>query len=320
MEQANTRGVGRYTGLLMVDVNRFDATHNSAQQHQIIQLLPVVLREAAEQARIPQLLQDNDFHAFRGDGYFIGFDPDLAAKVVDRYFDALQANLRSRTPSLRAKGIELRLRASLHVAPVHDYDRMIADSPTGSSANEAKRMVDANAVRALLQHSDPRVTLVATVVSSDAMKHVVEAGLTSRQPTEFVAAPMQVESKEFSGTGYLRVPVPSGDLLRHGLLHGQPVQGEPSTLGNASRPVSSSELAEQAVQAEKGADECRTAYTAAGGTSVVASGDRSTAAYGNVDQSSHKQEFSGTFRTKGDANFGPSSGRRQWGTDEHEGR
>jgi len=235
---------------------------------------------------------------------------------VDRYFDSLQAELRRRAPELRAAEIELRLRASLHLGPVRSFNKLVADSPSGRIMVESGRMVDAKPVRALLDHSDPNVTLVATVLSEEVMKNVIEAGRTARQPSEFVAAPLRIEAKDYSGTGYLRVPVPSGDLLRYGLLHGQPEQADEEERDDAKESTSSegawgntfngNAQKVQQIRDVHGDVNDSSVYTSIQGNgNNVAKGDINT-----TSQTISGPAYSGTFNTLGDSNFGSSSGRR----------
>lgn len=315
MEQRRSDGLGRYTGIMAVDVRRFSA-HDDFQQGKIADLLLEVLRQAADRAAIPELLREEVFRAFRGDGYLVGFDPELAPQVVDRYCEALQEELRSRAGGLRAFGIELRLRVSLHLGPVGSFDSLLQDSPSGQAMVESGRMVDAAPVRALLDHSDPEVTLVAAVLSEEVMKHVVGAGRTARRPSEFVAAPLEIAAKDYSGTGFLRVPAPSGELLRSGLLQCLPEQDEPEPAAEPD-PVPASPVhnevrgtAGNVVQAGhvRGGIHDHSMRADNGGTTVR--GEGNAVAGRDVDQSSREQTFSGKFRGGGDLNLGDGSGRR----------
>ena len=317
-------GLGQYTGILAVDVHGF-SRHNDAQQRKIAQGLLDVLQRASDRAGTAQLMVDNVFRAYRGDGYLIGFDPDLVVDVVDNFFDSLQAELRRLLPRLRQDAIELRLRSSLHLGPLQSFDALKTDSPAGTTMVETGRMVDAEPVKALLDYSDPNVTLVAVVLSEDVMKHAVEAGRTGRQPSEFVAAPLRVESKEYSGNGYLRVPVLSGGLLGSGLLHGQPETPADETTTQSPAPA-----AINSSTAGDSTDKVTQAHTVHGGFrdhsvradhgAVVTSGSGNVVASRDVDQSVNKQDFSGQFHTQGDSNFGPSSGRRLGNHDDNRDR
>ncbi|EHK85310.1 hypothetical protein SZMC14600_16796 [Saccharomonospora azurea SZMC 14600] len=321
MDRLGTGELGQLTGILAVDVCRF-SKHNDIQQEQIATQLPSILHDAAKRAGLSDIMRNTAFDAFRGDGYLIGFDPDRVADVVDRYFDSLQAELRRRSSELRAVGIALRLRASLHLAPLRSFDKLVADSPSARPMVESARMVDAKPVRALLDHSDPGVTLVATVVSEDVMRNVIEAGRTARQPSEFVAAPLRIEAKDYSGTGYLRVPVPSGELLRHGLLRGQPEHGtDDGAADSEEQPIrrdgawgnSFSGHAEKVNQARDVSGGINDSSVNAGAGGIAVRGNNNMTAGGNVrtgGQQVAEQVFSGEFKNLGDANFGPSSGRR----------
>ncbi|MEU6132379.1 hypothetical protein ABZ805_24650 [Saccharopolyspora sp. NPDC047091] len=306
-------GIGTLTGILAVDVRRFGSGYNDVQQERIVALLPEILKDACGRAGISELIGDNMFRAFRGDGYLIGFSPDLIVPVVDKFFDSLQATLRQLSGSLRADGIELRLRASLHLGPVQSFNEIIADSPTGGMMVESGRMVDAEPVRALLENSDPEVTFVAVVLSESIMEHVVRAGRTARRPSEFVASSLIIDSKDYSGKGYLRVPVLSGDLLVSGLLRGQlESSNDAAERIDQMESVVTNKFAGQADKVTQARDvhggihdhSVRADY------GIAVRGNGNTAAGGDIDRSVGKQEFSGEFRTRGDANFGPSSGSR----------
>ncbi|WP_024874122.1 hypothetical protein [Saccharomonospora piscinae] len=307
---------GKHMGILAVDVRRF-SRHTTAQQETIQRELPAVLEVAATRAGLAEAWRGHHFRAFRGDGYLIGVRPELVAAVVDGFFDALQAELRGRTGELRASGIELRLRTSLHYGPVRAFDALLTDSPAGRVLIDAGRMLDAEPVRRLLDRSDPEVTLVASVVSGTVMEDIVQAGRTRRQPSEFVDVPLELEAKEYSGTGYLRVPAPSGDLLRSGLA---PAEPDSTTLAEAeaedkgeytdARPawvrntVTGGASGVTQANAVHGGVRQQTVGNVSGG--VVASGDGSVA--GGRDATS--TQINGAVSPQGDANFGPASGRR----------
>ncbi|MBP2329903.1 hypothetical protein JOF56_010288 [Kibdelosporangium banguiense] len=315
------RSLGDYIGILAVDVRGF-SKHDDTQQRVIVDRLAEVLAVAADRAKLISLWEGRDklFKAFRGDSYLIGFTADLVAAVVDRFFDSLQSELRRRAGEFRAEGIDFRLRASLHLGLAASFDEPQTDSPTGRIMVEANRMLDAESVRALLDNSDPAVTFVASVLSHTVMENVVEAGHTTRRPSEFVEAPLSVAAKGYSGKGYLRVPAPSGDLLRFGLLSGQS-EPHPADEADSAQPEeiygevtnSVSGTAGSVLQARDISGGVASHYLQGVNRGITVSGNNNTTAGHSVDQSSGKQEFSGNFHTAGDANFGPSSGRRLGG-------
>lgn len=307
--QEINRPIGDHIGILAVDVHGFGKHRTDHQQQTIVHVLADVLQQAAIRTGLRSNWDDH-FRAYRGDGYLMSVRPELVAVVVDKFFDSLQAELRRRAPRLRTDNITLRLRASLHLGPVQAFNTLLADSPSGRIMVDVGRMVDAKPVKALLDHSDPAVTHVASVISSSVMEEVVAAGHTARQPTEFVQAPLEVEAKEYSGIGYLRVPAPSGELLSSGLLHGQPEPDDgaaPEADGARVRNTFDG-LAENVIQA--GSVESFTDHSTRANGGIAVSGNNNTTAGRDIDRSQNKQEFSGGFYTRGDSNFGQSSGRR----------
>ncbi|KAA5834681.1 hypothetical protein F1721_13050 [Saccharopolyspora hirsuta] len=301
------RPIGEYIGILAVDVHGF-SKHNNVQQQTIVEVLADVLQQATIRTGLRSDWDDR-FRAHRGDGYLMSVPQDLVAVVVDRFFDALQAELRRRAPQLRTNDITLRLRASLHLGPVRAFDALLTDSPSGRIMVDVGRMVDAKSVKALLDHSDPAVTHVAVVISSSVMDEVVAAGHTARQRTEFVQAPLEVDAKEYSGVGYLRVPAPSGELLRSGLLSGQP-EPEPDGGVAPSSGVQNNLHGYARNVIQTGAMGDFTDQSARSNGGIAVSGSNNTTAGRDIDRSQNKQEFSGRFHTRGDSNFSPSSGRR----------
>ncbi|MGK4591678.1 hypothetical protein [Amycolatopsis sp. w19] len=306
--QEDSTIVGRYIGVLAVDVRRF-SRYNNDQQKAIAAMLPEILQQAAIRASVEHLWEQNEFLAPRGDGYLVGFSPDLLSAVVDKFFDALQVELRLNSPRFRTLGIEVRLRAALDLGPVHAFDASVTDSPAGNVMVNAARLTDTQEVRALLDNSDPAVTFVATAISQSVMKDVVSAGRTVRRPSEFVEAPMRVPEKDYSEVGYLRVPAASGELLRSGLLFDE------STVDKSPTAVPETDDADTANRSQatrfgahdvSGGVQLRSVRDVSGGVTVT--GDNNVTA--GRDQTTHNQEFSGTFHTGIDANFGPGSGRR----------
>jgi hypothetical protein len=71
------------------------------------------------------------------------------------------------------------------------------------------------------------MTRVAAIVSARAYHDAVPPGYAADAPENYVPAPVEV--KKLVGTGYLRVPSPSGDLLRDGFL---PRINDPKVIGS----------------------------------------------------------------------------------------
>jgi hypothetical protein len=210
--------------ILVVDIEKF-SEHTDVQRQQLAQILPEVLEDAFKRCRLVDIWESRRFPDPTGDGYIIGFDPARLPYVVDDFFDALQAELAERAKVLRGSGMRLRMRTGLTVGPVRELDDLRVHSPVDSSMIENHRLVDTDAVRALLRKSDRDVTFVAAILSAQVVDQaVIDGGYTRLRESQFVKLPVEIVAKNFSGTAYLRVPQPSGELLARGLLG---VQGKP---------------------------------------------------------------------------------------------
>ncbi|ASO21461.1 hypothetical protein FHR81_003102 [Actinoalloteichus hoggarensis] len=324
---------GVHHGIMVIDTHGFSA-HDDVQQTRLTNLIPEILEEAARRGGAERLLRNPPVRATRGDGLCYAFELRLLPLAVDRLMDALQGELRVRAPRLRADGITLRMRASLHLGPMPPFNPMFVDSPNGKVMIDTHRMVGAAEVRALLDRSDPQVTFLATVVSDAVMEQLIRAGHTVRKPTEFVRTALTVEAKGFECVGHLRVPVLSGELLAAGLLarpHNDadadrstppPVAPlQPATTGTMGEPpqaagtnnTNASNSGHRGLVAQSRdvghiADQSIT--MGSGPSGVTVSGNNNAVAGGDLDQSTGRQDFSGTFHIGADGNFGSHSGRR----------
>ncbi|GAA4968246.1 hypothetical protein [Actinoplanes utahensis] len=226
------------TAIMVVDVEKF-SRHNDLQQDELAQLIPEVLEDACHRCGLEELWEQKMFPDSTGDGFIIGFAPRLLPHVIDRYLASLQEVLAARTARLRSRGMRLRMRLSVNLGPA----RVLAnvDSPVGSAMITTHRVVDAGALRALLEHSDPDVTMLAVALSERVMSDVVAPGHTRRlKASQFVACPLEISGKDFAATAFLHVPALSGDLLRRGLigvLPTDPVEISPAPSGKRKKPI-----------------------------------------------------------------------------------
>ncbi len=151
-----------------------------------------------------------------GDGFGMGFDTRFLPAVVSGFFDALQEELAEQDVRMRSfrRGVSLRMRASLNVGPVHAPDPDGMATVVGTTVITAHRLLDAEPVRRVLTGSDPEQTFVSVVLSQRVFEDVLASGYATLAVSQ--VAPVVVAVKEFTGTVYLYVPKPSGDLLRHG--------------------------------------------------------------------------------------------------------
>ncbi|APU16372.1 MULTISPECIES: hypothetical protein [Actinoalloteichus] len=319
---------GTYLGVMVIDTHRISAPDDVGQDR-LTTLIPEIVSSAARRGGVERLLLNPPVGTPSGEGLLFGFDAELLPLAVDRLMDALQGELRTRARDLRADGITLRMRASLHLGPVPSFTSLFVDSPTGRVVIDSHRMVGAAEVRALLERSDPQATFLATVVSDAVMADVIQAGHTVRRPSEFVRTALSVAAEDFPCIGHLRVPVPSGELLTAGLL--TPRQ----QASDAERPAPISTPGLGAADARSGTGWTSNTTTTNGGhqrliaqsrdvghiedhstaveaglSEVAVSGNNNNIAGRDLDQSTGRQDFSGTFDVGGDGSFGSHSGRR----------
>ncbi|MGH8877900.1 MAG: hypothetical protein ACRD0P_11240 [Stackebrandtia sp.] len=263
--------------IMVVDSKGF-SRYKDTQQSILASAIPDVLERAGERCGVPQLWGERRFPDSTGDGYIVGFDQRYLPYVVHGYLDALQAELHELNHhKLIGNGMSLRLRLSLNLGPVEQLQDVRLDSPVGTTMIDTHRLVDCDPLRGLLTRSDEKVTMLAAALSEQVMETVVRGGYSGRQESEFVPTVVTVEGKDFTGTAYLRVPAPSGDLLLSGLLETQkpeqPPGGEPSESGEvpAPQPESATTVAGTGNLVGSGDDSSQLANSGAG--AVTAGGD-----------------------------------------------
>jgi hypothetical protein len=275
--------------IMVVDAKAF-SKHDDLQQDELVVAIPRVLEAACRRAELPELWAEKRFPDSTGDGFIIGFPPRLLARVVNRYIECLQIELRLAARTLPA-GARLRMRMSLNVGPVSLLNEALIDSPVGATMIDTHRLVDAAALRVLLDRSDPDITHLVAALSERVIEDTVRSGRAGRRLSEFVKAPVEIKAKDFCGTAYLRVPAPSGEVLALGVLGVQPLADEDSE--NRSEP----------------GPEPIDAGDIDGSIGVLGevSGNQNTIAGRDLDQSSAGRD---AYRNQGDMNFGSYSGQR----------
>ncbi|RSM46643.1 hypothetical protein DMA12_10380 [Amycolatopsis balhimycina DSM 5908] len=205
-----------YRAVLAVDTQGFGNNSDLGQALLSGDILEV-LAVAFTRAGLAHVWRNALFPHTTGDGVCIGFEPRHLPAVVTRFFDTLQdvladRELRRRTPGRHAR---LRMRAGLHVGPVLAADPQRGSAAAiGSAVVATHRILDAPAVRTLLDRSDPEQTFLSVAFSERVFDDVVATGY-ARLPSSSLV-PSRVRIKEYAASVYLYVPRPSGDLLRHG--------------------------------------------------------------------------------------------------------
>ncbi|HEY3505612.1 MAG TPA: hypothetical protein VGN37_22855 [Actinocatenispora sp.] len=309
LDPVEPRDLPDHLAILVVDTKGF-SKHSDRQQNRLAPLIPEVLEQASHSAGISELWDLRIFPDSTGDGYMFGFPPKLLPHVVHRYLEHLQAELRRRARALRADGISMRLRLSLHLGPTEVLKDPRIDSPVGATMIGTHRLVDADPLRALLAYSDPDVTFLAAALSEAVMDAAVRNGSSTRHESEFVKAPVRIEAKDYTGIAYLRVPAPSGALLEKGLLGVQPAPAQevPDT-----EPVPVPADPSGTTQTVGPMDGNATAAAHVGGHVGVLGGGNTFAR--DIDQSTtsstvHGNHYQAREMTIGDTNTGEQAGRR----------
>jgi hypothetical protein len=205
-----------YRAVLVVDTKEFGQNSDTGQEL-LAAAVPDVVALAFERAGLSEVWRQALFPHNTGDGYGMGFATRHLPAVVGKFFDTLQDVLAERDARLRAhdRRTRLRMRASLNVGPVSEPDSAGESAVVGSTVITTHRMLDAPAVREVLSKSDPDQTFLSIVLSQRVFDDVLASGYATLSASRVV--PRMVQVKEFTGTVYLYVPKPSGELLERGI-------------------------------------------------------------------------------------------------------
>jgi hypothetical protein len=202
-----------YCALLIVDMRDFSGT--PGRRHaELTEEIPRILRDAFRKANLADILDDVRFQATTGDGYVLGFRSAALPYLINPLLPELQNELAYRNRAERPSHPEvIRMRVSINIGPLTDSGRSKISDGSGNTRIETHRLLDAQPVRDLLTRST-EATCVAAIVSARAYEDAVLSGYAADDPGFYVEAPVRVKSYE--GAAYLRVPCPTGDLLKHG--------------------------------------------------------------------------------------------------------
>ncbi|QKV79605.1 hypothetical protein [Amycolatopsis sp. Hca4] len=202
-----------YRALLAVDIRDFSGV--LAKDHApVTDAIPTILRSAFQRCGQGDAWREQRFGFSTGDGYAVGLPSAVLPFLLNPFLPALQEELVYRS-DVGADPVPLRMRVSVHIGPVTDSGTNLLSEGSGTARIEAHRLLDAAPVRELLNRSGP-MTRVAAIVSEQVYRDAVLSGYAADAPEHYV--PVPVEVKKHRGTGYLRVPAPSGHLLRDGFL------------------------------------------------------------------------------------------------------
>ena len=211
-----TQALPPYRAMLAVDMKDFSS--NKGRQHEpLTERIPQILAASFTRAGLgDEWAEGQRFPRSEGDGYVVGFRPPVLPFLVNPLLHALQDELeeRNRTdPTPRQTPI--RMRVSINVGPVTDSGENPIGDGSGAARVETHRLLDARDVKDLLERSGPE-TYVVAIISARAFEDAVLTGYSGDSEDDY--ARILVEVKSYRGVAYLRVPNPTGDLVKSGLL------------------------------------------------------------------------------------------------------
>lgn len=202
-----------YRALLVVDVKGFSGL--PGRRHaEVTDAIPGILRGAFERCGELEVWRDRRFAESTGDGHVLGFTSAVLPLLLSSFLRSLQDELDYHA-TVGAHAADLRMRVSVTVGPITDPNRDGVSTGSGDTRVELHRLLDAEPVKDLLARSGPG-TRVAAIVSARAFEDAVRSGYAADPEDAYV--PVPVREKEFEGTAYLRVPSPTGGLLRNGFV------------------------------------------------------------------------------------------------------
>lgn len=203
-----------YRAMLAVDVKDF-SRRPGRYHHRMTERIPDILGAAFNRAGLGrEWAKGRRFPRSDGDGYIAGFRPRVLPFLLSPLLAALETELAALTSDATLVP-PVRMRVSVAVGPVTDTGGGTIAGGSGTDRVVLHRLLDSTLVRQLLERSGPG-THVAAIVSRRAFEDAVLTGYTAEDGGYYVPAP--VAEKSYEGEAYLRVPNPTGGLLREGFL------------------------------------------------------------------------------------------------------
>jgi hypothetical protein len=193
--------IAPFHGLLCVDTEGF-SRHPDAQLPDLYAKMRAAAERAFDQAGLLDTWRSLRVDQTTGDGFLAIVPHDAIPALIYPFADHLQEALATATVLDRLSRPPLRLRVALHCGLIED-----ADPAVGAAPNDVSRLLDSEPVRAALRDSDPAVTLVAMILSSEVFDMYVQGGHCGLKPSQFT--PVRAKVKQFDRIGYLYVPVRS---------------------------------------------------------------------------------------------------------------
>jgi hypothetical protein len=164
-----------------------------------------VIETACERSGLAEAWKAVRFLQSTGDGVLAVLPLDAMVSLIHPFIDHLQNVLAESARDLRARGLSLRLRVAVHYGLVDDEHPVTAGISTAT--NDVCRLLECEPLRAALRDSDPDITFVAVIASSEAFEMFVRGGHTGLKPSQFT--PVRAKVKQFDRPAFLYVPTPS---------------------------------------------------------------------------------------------------------------
>ncbi|WP_157251406.1 hypothetical protein [Nonomuraea typhae] len=193
-----------YRALLAADVEGFTA-HPDVALPSVSLHLQQAIRGACEASGLGPTWDSLAFRVVKGDGVLAAFPIHALARLVDPFAAQVQRSLSAMMPTLRSRGIRLRLRLALHTGLLDD--RRPGAPGVSAATNTVSRLLNSRPLYRALEASDPDTTFTALLLSSEVFENAVLGGRTALRPSQFTK--VEATAKRFRRTAYLYVPTPS---------------------------------------------------------------------------------------------------------------
>lgn len=186
-----------YRAVLAVDARNFSALDSKGMQ-QVNADIPPLLAQALSTSNVSAHWERRVFGQHGGDSYVAGMDPEVLPALVGCFPDALRAALARRRAEAPAAP-PLQLRISIHVGP-------LPTSGLGVPMVHTHRLLDDDALRAVLNRANPEITNTVVVISQRVFEDVFESGCVNGDvlPDQFVRHLVRV--KKFRQPAYVHIP------------------------------------------------------------------------------------------------------------------
>ncbi|MFF0523476.1 hypothetical protein ACFYTC_32650 [Actinomadura nitritigenes] len=198
----NSYPLPSYRGILTVDAVAYSKNPGrhlpqlSATVHKVVEAAFARTSELGDSWR-PERKGDT------GDGCFIIVPAEVTPFLVHPLLNHLQDCLEETAPTLAAIGLSLRLRVAIGIGAVPE------DRNASTALNNTFRLLDSAPIRAVVDQSEPGVTLLAAILANRVYEDVILDGFTALRPAEFQRVEATVPTKQFVQTAWLRVPRPT---------------------------------------------------------------------------------------------------------------